>query len=431
VAFPDLTPFNWSDAPSTTTPITAANLEDQQTHVYDALVDDVATKIHEAAPSIEYWGASPSATAAANTTAIQAAVNASNKVVVPAGKTYNINARITVPTDTTIQLDGNVTAVAGTWPAETGSASARGMFYFAQTGDEGNNGGMVGRGTLNCAGLARYGVDVDSWDNITFGQFTIENPVDAHMHFRPGSARPDGAGTGVDCDACDISHMNLGYSGTPTFPPRGILMRNAGGNDSEIRNCKMNGFEAQNPLGDVDTGGWGIEIRNGGRVKIVSNYIGDNNRKIAGAVLIRTDTDSGVPRDRSCVIRDLYVEAGLSATPPSADWIFTCVKVSVAAGITTVGSKEHTIDGLQFQSGNSSAAAKMRRLWLANSGSSGQISGVKYINPRDHLTALGQILISNGANNNLIELMGAETAFVDNGNGGTGNQIRNVLSDTY
>jgi hypothetical protein len=420
VAFPDLTPFDWADAPSTSTPITAANLEDMQTHVYNALRDDIATQIHESAPTIEFWGASTTGTAAANTTAINTALAASDKVVVPAGKEYAFSSTLTIPTKTTLVLDGALRAT-GTWAG--GSVAVRmgdGTF-------QGDRGGISGIGTIWCDRKPTTFLEVNCWRRGTFRDFAFADPITNGIVVKNTS-------TTADCDSHIFDNITMRTSGAFSAiekPARMFLFDGTGTkivSDSTVSNCTaIGGLLPSNIVSGTDnlSGAWVVEMVNCQRFAFENNrFYGHNERDVGGSnvgysggYLIRA---TGTQTCSAWTIHNPYIEATVDGPVHSA-WVFHVIRclASDSADINYA-----TVSGLQ-QSVNA-ASSNAKRLRLFNSGT-GSVQWNKYLMPRNNLGATTQIVLGDNCDNNYIEVLGGpEPAYVNNTDGGTGNTIHTL-----
>jgi hypothetical protein len=401
VAFPDLTPFNWNDAPSTATPITAANLEDQQTHVYDALVDDVATIIHEAAPSIEYWGASPAATATANTIAINTALTNSKKVIVPAGKSYDFNGTLLGQSEGVLQIDGDLVRTGSYGGA--GSAAIR----FGDGATQGNNGGITGRGRVFCKRLVDDAIDINCWRNGVFEQVVLMDPREAAVRVRNTHAS-------ADCDSHKFLALRLQSDGTFTAdgtlrPKRFIVLDGTGAalvTDNRIEACVAIGGLYPETSGGAGDGAWGAEVIDSPRNRFESNqWYSHVERSVSGGdvgwnggYLVRSVTED-VGRT---IIIDPYCEATVSGSP-HASWVFELVRFSINAGGAARNMDWNQVYGAAMNC--NATAANRKSLRLINShGATSAIRYTSWVQPRQQVSDPAQIIVGTNCLQNRIEV---------------------------
>lgn len=395
--------------------------------------DDRCKVIEEGPINVEYFGA------VANTECSGAIQEACDhypygaEVMIPPGKTFDIDTIIKPGTETAIDLRGRIRPLGTT-------DSMPCVFDFSVPGGKGRGGGIKGQGTILGNRVAHNLVYINSWHGINFKDWSACDQVFAAMYFKANSTPPSGGAAGSgDCDGNHVNHVlhyhrNAASGGIDTTerPMRFIYAEGAGGagggsSDNVVDgNCYVaDGLaEASNPGGGTLDGGYGIEVVNAGRWQINNFGCFDNTRFYNGGVLLRV---TGSTDQISCVVRDMYCEAQ-AASPPSG-WKVAGVTVQVDAG--AAGQNLDTVcTGILFKS----ALAAAQKLWTRNlvSLQPARILNLQWRQPRNHLSAgTNQITLAQGTNGCYIETMGDAVTAAPTGSildNGSGNKKVNLLA---
>lgn len=312
-------PQTWTDSPSTATPINASRLTTMENGIAAAAATaDAATRLINitAAP----YGASPGGTAAANTTAIQAAITAATTagtgIYVPPGiYTHNaltISAAIEIAGagwDSVLKLANSANAYQITFPSTT-DPGIRGAYIhdlkfdcngLSQTGA---SGGINARSAIQCFFERLYftapysvGLRLDGMSDGTFGH---HNRVYACLFDNSGGVGGDGQGlllTSTDENfivACDFEY--LGGNGTE---PRMVkdwsglnyhIACNFVGGTNNCEGIRLQDCNRSRIVGCVFDGVSGSNVAISGTKHLVESctftFVGDQGSVAASGVLV-------------------------------------------------------------------------------------------------------------------------------------------------
>jgi hypothetical protein len=337
--------------------------------------------------TINMFGASPSGTAAANTTAIQNCIDFGRSKMGAVDGTYTFN-------DITV---GNNQWFVGSNKVifKCGSATTEWITYQV-SGGKGFQGGFTGI-TVNGNDLADWGFFVDSWRGILFDDFVAQGFLKGLFDLT--SNQLDNSEFGLVRKVnLDFVIGNVTTGRTPRFA-RGRLGTTGNLTEYYFEDCTHLGITNAGTVGinastgiSSDTAGIGIELINCNRCRVDKFMCGNNQDTGVGsydtAVYVQGEGTSGNAFTGQHVINDIYAEQA-GATP-------TVIAIGVIVNANGGGTRvvDHvTIENVKMsRSGAGVTYVHMRN----DSATVSRNQNTTYTNKRETLSNVDNVIIDEG-----------------------------------